>query len=87
MNKTQAILEYLKAGNKINDKIGVEKFYTYRLSGIIYNLRKLYGYNIIAEWQENKETGARYVDYYLIPDKKEEKKSVLQKLQKLFGKA
>lgn len=84
MNKTQAVLEYLKKGNKINDRIGVEKFYTYRLSAIIYKLRHYYGYNIISDWQYNKKTGARYVDYYLIPDKKEEKKSVLQKL---FGKA
>ena len=68
MNKTQVIKEYLENGNTITDAKAVELCQSYRLSGIIYNLRHDYEMDIQDRWLESKN--ARYKEYYLV--KKEE---------------
>ena len=51
-----------------NDMKAVELCQSYRLSGIIYNLRHTYGLNIQDRWKENENTGARYKEYFLVND-------------------
>lgn len=71
MNKTQIIKEYLEKGNTITDMKAVELCQSYRLSGIIYNLRYDYEMNIQDRWLENENTGTRYKEYYLVKKEKE----------------
>jgi len=54
MNKTQSILNYLKAGNTITDMKAAQFFSSYRLSAIIYELRHRYDLDIRDRWIENK---------------------------------
>lgn len=68
MNKINVILDYLKEGNSVTDMKAVELCQSYRLSAIIYELRHRYEYNIQDRWCENKNTGARYKEYYLVED-------------------
>lgn len=65
MNKTQNILEYLEKGNTITNVDAVDLFKAYRLSAIIYNLKKK-GYNISTINEINEETKTRYARYKLI---------------------
>lgn len=65
MSKTQRILEYLENGKTITDSDAVDLFKAYRLSGIIYNLKKK-GYNISTINEINEETKTRYARYKLI---------------------
>lgn len=76
MNKTQVVLDYLKAGNNITDMKAAELCQSYRLSAIIYNLRHEYGLNIQDRWKENKNTGTKYKEYFLVDDKNEMQKSI-----------
>jgi hypothetical protein len=64
--KTKIVKEYLEAGNSITDMKAVELCQSYRLSGIIFNLRHSYGMNIQDRWLENENTGSRYKEYYLL---------------------
>ena len=65
MSKTQRILEYLENGKTITDSDAVDLFKAYRLSSIIYNLKKK-GYNISTINEINEETKTRYARYKLI---------------------
>lgn len=65
MSKTQRILEYLENGKTITNSDAVDLFKAYRLSGIIYNLKKK-GYNISTINEINEETKTRYTRYKLI---------------------
>lgn len=65
MSKTQRILEYLENGKTITNADAVDLFKAYRLSGIIYNLKKK-GYNISTINEINEETKTRYARYKLI---------------------
>lgn len=65
MSKTENILEYLKKGNTITNVDAVDLFKAYRLSAIIYNLKKK-GYNISTINEINEETKTRYARYKLI---------------------
>lgn len=65
MNKIQIVKEWLEKGNTITDMSAVEICQSYRLSGIIYNLRHDYSMNIKDRWLENENTGTRYKEYYL----------------------
>ena len=74
--QTGAVFAYLKAGMSkckgITDREAVDMFGAYRLSGIIFNLRKkLKGteYDIISVWHNgiNRFGGkTRYVEYVMI---------------------
>ena len=68
MNKIKIVKEWLEKGNTITDMKAVEICQSYRLSGIIYNLRHDYGMNIQDRWLENKNTGTRYKEYFLMED-------------------
>jgi hypothetical protein len=72
MNKTKIVKEYLEAGNVITDMKAVELCKSYRLSGIIYNLRHDYRMNIQDRWIENENTGTRYKEYYYVKDDENE---------------
>ena len=63
--KTKAVLQFLQDGGIITDMKAVELCQSYRLSGIIFNLRK-YGYNIQDRWVQNENTGNRYKEYWLV---------------------
>ena len=63
--KIQAILEYMQNGGKVTDMNAVEIAKTYRLSAIIFDLRKR-GYNIQDRWLQNENTGNRYKEYWLV---------------------
>lgn len=63
--KTKAVLQYLQNGGIITDMKAVELCQSYRLSAIIFNLRK-YGYNIQDRWVQNENTGNRYKEYWLV---------------------
>jgi hypothetical protein len=65
MNKTLIVKEWLEKGNTITDMKAVEICQSYRLSGIIYNLRHIYGMNIRDRWKENENTKVKYKEYYL----------------------
>ena len=65
MNKTLIVKEWLEKGNTITDMKAVEICQSYRLSGIIYNLRNIYGMNIRDRWKENENTKVKYKEYYL----------------------
>ena len=65
--KTEKILEYMKKGGKMTDMKAVELCQNYRLSGTIYCLRKQ-GYNIQDRWLENRNTGSRYKEYWLVDE-------------------
>jgi len=74
--QTEAVFTYLKAGMSkcrgITDKQAVEMFGAYRLSGIIFNLRKRLQnteYDIINVWHTgtNRYGGSsRYVEYVMV---------------------
>lgn len=64
--KIKKILEYLEAGNRINDMKAVEIAKSYRLSAIIYTLRHDYQLNIQDRWITNEVTGNRYKEYWLV---------------------
>lgn len=66
MNKTNVILDYLKAGNYVSDAKAVELCNSYRLSSIIHELRRRHNYNIQDRWVENN--GYRYKEYYLVKE-------------------
>lgn len=68
MNKIKIVKEWLEKGNTITDMKAVEICQSYRLSGIIYNLRHDYGMNIQDRWLENENTGTRYKEYFLMED-------------------
>lgn len=68
MNKTQKVKEYLEEGNTITDMKAVELCQSYRLSGIIYNLRHDYEMNIQDRWLENENTKTKYKEYYLVKE-------------------
>lgn len=63
--KTKAVLQFLQDGGIITDMKAVELCQSYRLSAIIFNLRK-YGYNIQDRWIQNENTGSRYKEYWLV---------------------
>lgn len=63
--KTKIILEHLKNGGTVTDMKAVELCQSYRLSSIIFNLRKQ-GHNIQDRWITNENTGTRYKEYYLV---------------------
>ena len=63
--KIKAVLQYLQDGGIITDMKAVELCKSYRLSAIIFNLRK-YGYNIQDRWVQNENTGNRYKEYWLV---------------------
>lgn len=63
--KTKAVLQYLQNGGIITDMKAVELCQSYRLSAIIFNLRK-YGYNIQDRWVQNENTGSKYKEYWLV---------------------
>lgn len=66
MNKTEKVLKYLKKGKSISDKKAAKLCDSYRLSGIIYELRHRYGLNVQDRWVESKN--ARYKEYYLVEE-------------------
>ena len=64
--KINKVKEYLESGNYINDVKAAELFKSYRLSGIIYDLRHNKDLNIQDRWITNENTGSRYKEYYLV---------------------
>lgn len=64
--KINIILDYMKNGGVITDMKAVELCQSYRLSAIIYELRHRYNLNIQDRWVENKDTGTRYKEYWLV---------------------
>lgn len=68
-SKSQKILKYLQTHSKgITQAQAVDKFKAYRLSSIIFNLKKA-GYNIETEYVQvkNKDgSHTRYARYYLV---------------------
>ena len=62
MNKTGMILEHLQQGKPITPLEALEKFRSFRLGSIIYNLRKC-GYNIKTDIVDHGD--AKFAKYYL----------------------
>ena len=67
--QTRQVLEYLSKGGELSGLDALSMFGAYRLSSIIYNLRKT-GHNIKTRMKE-RETGAAYAVYYMSFDKTE----------------
>lgn len=63
MSKIQKVKEYLEQGNYIDDSKAVELCRSYRLSGIIYELRHRYDMDVRDRWIETETS--RYKEYYL----------------------
>ena len=67
MNKTTAVLQWLKSNASISSMEAIENFGATRLSGIIFNLRKA-GYDIetvTCEGTDRFGHSIRYARYYL----------------------
>lgn len=64
-SKIDIVEEYLKKGKYIDDAKAVKLCQSYRLSGIIYELRHTRELDVRDRWRENKHTGTRYKEYYL----------------------
>lgn len=64
--KTQKVLEFLEAGNKITDIRAAQIAQSYRLSSIIFCLRHDYGLNIQDRWITNEDTGIKCKEYWLV---------------------
>ena len=62
MNKTQAIKQYLEAGNSITSMEAFEKFGSTRLGSVIFVLRKR-GMNIVGKEVTGKDRYGRRCDY------------------------
>lgn len=52
MTQEEMVLEYLKAGNSLTPLDALQKFGCFRLSAVIFNLKK-YGHNIKTEMISN----------------------------------
>jgi hypothetical protein len=67
MNKTQAVLGWLKTGAGISSMEAIKQFGATRLSAIIFNLKRK-GYNIETVWCEGRDrfgNQTRFARYYL----------------------
>lgn len=62
------VLRHLKQHGHITSWEAITKYHITRLSAKIYNLRQL-GYHINSVYEQNEETGANYVRYFLIREK------------------
>lgn len=62
------VLRHLKQHRHITSWEAITKYHITRLSAKIYNLRQL-GYHINSVYEQNEETGANYVRYFLIREK------------------
>ena len=74
MNKTKAILEWLKKGRGISQQVAYEQFGSMRLGDVIFKLRAK-GYNIETEMVQAKDrygNMVRYANYWLLLDEKGE---------------
>lgn len=67
-SKINKILEYMQNGGRVTDMNAVEIAKTYRLSAIIYELRRNRGLNVQDRWLQNENTGARYKEYWLVDE-------------------
>lgn len=67
MAKTQKeqVIEYMEKHGSITQLDAYEIGYITRLSGIIYDLKYKYGYNIRTEMEKNPKTNKVYARYYL----------------------
>ena len=72
-SQTRQILDYFSEGGKLSGLDALSMFGAYRLSSIIFNLRKA-GYNIKKHMRES-ESGATYAVYYMSDDTESEAKS------------
>lgn len=70
MNKTQAVLDYMKENRKITSWDAIMMFKATRLSAIIFNLRKR-GYHITSV-EKNTNDGTRFVEYVLVSKPEED---------------
>lgn len=60
--KTQKVLEYLQEKGSITPREALEKFNSYRLSSIIFNLKERYNILTVMEYNEDKSVRwARYI--------------------------
>ena len=69
--KTGEILKFMQVGNTITNAVAVERFAEYRLSDVIYRLRKQ-GFEIsTVEVEKTDKYGnkSRYAEYRLLKDK------------------
>ena len=69
-NKTEAVLEWLQAGNTITDAIAVHRFDAHRLGDVIFRLRKA-GHSIETMECEKKDRYGRsvkFAEYRLIKE-------------------
>jgi len=63
MNKQEKVLEYLKNHKKgLSQRDAIEKFQAYRLSSIIFRLKKR-GYNIITQMEVSKSEDGSHSNY------------------------
>lgn len=63
MNKQEKVLEYLKSHKKgLSQRDAIEKFQAYRLSSIIFRLKKR-GYNIITQMEVSKNEDGSHSNY------------------------
>lgn len=67
-SKINQILDYLERGGIVTDVKAVEICNNYRLSATIYELRHNRGLNIQDRWVQNKDTGTRYKEYWLVQE-------------------
>lgn len=68
-SKQDMVLDYLKSNKRgISQREAIEKYQAYRLSGIVFRLKKR-GYNIITNMEVSKNldgTTSNYARYILI---------------------
>lgn len=68
-SKQDMVLDYLKSNKRgISQREAIEKYQAYRLSGIVFRLKKR-GYNIITNMEVSKNldgTTSNYARYVLI---------------------
>ena len=64
--KISQVKKYLEDGNYIDDMKAAQLFNSYRLSGIIFELRHKYDMNIQDRWIINENTNTRYKEYYFL---------------------
>lgn len=67
MAKTQReqVIEYMEKHGSITQLEAYKIGYITRLSGIIYDLKYKYGYNIRTQMEQNQKTKKMYARYFL----------------------
>lgn len=66
-SKHDLVLQHLQAGHEISGRDAFRLFQLYRLSSVIYRLRRR-GYNVITEQRTDPATGDTFAVYRLMPN-------------------